>query len=525
MKNLIILLLLLTMKSYGQSMTLTPNGQQFSILNSNNNPFSNTSNGEESKLIYYTSENYYGKGFYYNYHDGIKWQWGKIKQSGENNLPQTAQVLSETISNNNLEGIGVTKTGSLHFDFEGWEKNITSNVGFNYSDSDPIYNNTGIDVIFWGGKISQCFGIPSVCNDVYTNTGKFYRYQASTWTNLPTIPTTPSVFAARANHTNAYANTLGKMIVWGGFDGTNYLNDMAIFTGTGNPAGGTWSRPSSNDSPNARAYHSAVTYSDPANSNQSKMIIWGGRNPSQAFNDGKIFTVSTISANNQWANTNISAGANTPTARYGHTAVLYNTAGDTKMVIWGGQNFGGSYLDNGAVYDVSTNSWSPMAALPNGVYYNEGTAICSTLAKLCIHASKYNTDNLGAIYTIETNTWATITDNEGPTLKNHSAIFHPSDNTKLLFFGGIDKTTNTANTKVYTYDITNAKWLEPMDLQPTITPTEITSKPHLIPIGTINDGKILVWQPPIRPIVINPSGFGGIYKPISDKTFFTFEKR
>lgn len=513
MKNLIILLLLLTMKSYGQSMTLTPNGQQFSIraLNFPNNNLST------SQVFYLNDENQTdGKGFY-------SWNgtaWVKIKQTGHNNIPQTAQILSETISNNNLEGIGITKTGSLHFDFEGWEKNITSNSGFNLSGSNPIYNNNGEDIIFWGGSATG-FCFPQPCNSTsYYKTGSFYSHRTDTWTALPTAP---AAFGVRANHTTAYSNFLAKMIIWGGFDGTNYLSDMAILTGTVNPENGVWSSPSSNNSPSPRAYHSAMVYPN-ANPNIAHMLVWGGKNGTQAFSDGKIFTINSTNNTTAWATTNI-ASANAPTARYDHSMAYYSFEGDIKMVIFGGKSFGGSYLDNGAIYDISANSWTPISTVPSGVYINDGTAFCSSNTLFVVHASKYNTENLGAILNIQNNTWTTITDINGPQLKNHSIRFHPLDFTKLVVIGGTDKSTNTANKKVYTYDLTNAKWLEPMDEQPTITPisTLALAKPFLMPVGTSIDSKLFVWKP--NGSTLLSGGIGGMYKPISDKTFFTFEKR
>jgi hypothetical protein len=460
-----------------------------------------------SHLIYSDDEIRNDGTGYYN-HNGSTWV--KVKQAGANNIPISGNILSETLNNNNLEGIGTTKTGIFRLNFEGWEKNITSNLGFGLSNSKPIYTNNGTSIIFWGGSTtSPCIGFGCVPTTTYYNTGKFYSYATDTWTNLPA-----STLSARSGHSMVWANTIAKMIIFGGYDGTNYLSNTAIMSNTLNPASGTWTNASSNNSPNERSGHSAIAYPDQSDpTNKSIMLIWGGKNGTTAFSDGKKFNTST-----GWFSTSINS-ATAPSARHNHIAVL--TSDNDKMVIFGGETFSGTDLDDGKVYDISADTWSPMAAVPSGVYVNDGSAICFTQAKICVHGSKFTGDNLGAVYTIQTNTWQTMTDENGPHLKNHSAIFHPLDHTKIVVMGGTNTDTNTLNTKVFTYDLTENKWLTPLEEQVSVTPS--FTKPFLIPIGTNLDSSIFAWKPSGSTLI--SISLGGIFKPISNKTFYTFKKR
>src|SRR5436190_19003045 len=62
-----------------------------------------------------------------------------------------------------------------------------------------------------------------------------------------------------------------------------------------------------------------------------------------------------------------------PEARYYHTAVWTGS----RMVVWGGYNQFGTYLNSGGRYDPSTDSWTPTNTIgaPAARYYH--TAVWS----------------------------------------------------------------------------------------------------------------------------------------------------
>ena len=59
--------------------------------------------------------------------------------------------------------------------------------------------------------------------------------------------------------------TGSEMIVWGGYNGSGYLNDGGRY----NPAANSWTAVTTTGAPAARAYHTAVWTG-------SEMIVWGG---------------------------------------------------------------------------------------------------------------------------------------------------------------------------------------------------------------------------------------------------------
>ena len=68
------------------------------------------------------------------------------------------------------------------------------------------------------------------------------------------------------------------MIVWGGFNTTNSLNDGGRF----NPASNSWVAVTTGGVPAARRQHTAVWTG-------SQMVVWGGFNDSNAVNDGERY--------------------------------------------------------------------------------------------------------------------------------------------------------------------------------------------------------------------------------------------
>jgi hypothetical protein len=88
------------------------------------------------------------------------------------------------------------------------------------------------------------------------------------------------------------------MIIWGGYNGTNYLNDGARFSPASNswigwiagsaigarynPASDSWTPVTTSGAPAGRYLHTAVWTG-------SEMIVWGGANGSGYYNDTFIY--------------------------------------------------------------------------------------------------------------------------------------------------------------------------------------------------------------------------------------------
>jgi hypothetical protein len=69
------------------------------------------------------------------------------------------------------------------------------------------------------------------------------------------------------------------MIVWGGYNGTNWFNTGGKY----NPTLDAWAATTTINAPSARYNHTAVWTG-------TEMIIWGGWNGTNAFGDGASLT-------------------------------------------------------------------------------------------------------------------------------------------------------------------------------------------------------------------------------------------
>jgi hypothetical protein len=99
-----------------------------------------------------------------------------------------------------------------------------------------------------------------------------------------------------------------------------------------NPVSNSWVATAVDaNTPPPRSRHTAVWTG-------TQMIIWGGNDVDEEFNDGGHYYPATDS----WTPT---ATAGAPSARYNHTAVWTGE----EMIVWSGRDESG-YLANGAVY-------------------------------------------------------------------------------------------------------------------------------------------------------------------------------
>ncbi len=196
---------------------------------------------------------------------------------------------------------------------------------------------TGAEMIVWGGDGPG----------TYENTGGRYYPATDSW--LPT--STTNAPTGRALHTAVWTGS--EMIIWGGVSTTGYTNTGGRY----DPVTDSWSSTSLTNAPSGRNYHTAIWTG-------SEMIVWGGYGcadpPTCSYSDDLETGGEYHPSTDSWSPTPL-AGA--PSKRRYHTAVW--TGGH--MIIWGGLGCDSStscttslYLNSGAYYDKTTDSWSPL---------------------------------------------------------------------------------------------------------------------------------------------------------------------
>jgi len=117
-------------------------------------------------------------------------------------------------------------------------------------------------MIIWGGY-----------NGTYLNTGATYDPATDTWAAISTTNAPSAKNGFNPTHTAVW--TGNKMLIWGGWDGSDFHDTGAAYS----PATDTWETITTINAPSGRALHGAVWTGN-------KMLIWGGEDESGYLNTG-----------------------------------------------------------------------------------------------------------------------------------------------------------------------------------------------------------------------------------------------
>src|SRR6476620_1678572 len=182
----------------------------------------------------------------------------------------------------------------------------------------------------------------------------------------------------------------------------------------------------------------------------SEMIVWGGlRSATSTYlDDGARYSPST----DTWTPT---SGIDTPTARAYHTAVWTGS----EMIVWGGYSQeGGGVLNSGGRYDPSTDSWTTTSTtnVPTG---RESDTAIWTGSEMIVWGG-YDISgfqvNTGGRYNAGTNSWTATSTNNAPSARvNQTAVWTGSE---MIIWGGYDGITRV-NTGAR-YDPETDSWTE-----------------------------------------------------------------
>jgi len=149
----------------------------------------------------------------------------------------------------------------------------------------------------------------------------------------------------------------------------------------------------------------------------------------------------------------------TPSARY--SAVYLNG----KIYKFGGViNNGAALTSNCEVYDIASNTWSPIASLPSGVglsaqsicVYNNKIYLCGGLKDLT--GSNLSTGQNFISYDPDTNTYTTLI---GCPMASHQAIYGILNTNKFYIIGGystLASSSSAINNKFCFYDFATNTW-------------------------------------------------------------------
>ncbi|MBN2383320.1 proprotein convertase P-domain-containing protein [bacterium] len=374
-------------------------------------------------------------------------------------------------------GYPLTNTGGRYNpSLDQW---ISTSTG-SYTPS-PRHNHSAVwdgqQMIIWGGWNWE--------TSTYYSSGSVYNPTLNEWNTIYASGSPPS---ARAYHTATMgARTFGTiMIIWGGYDGSTYLN-----TGSYLQNRVVWFEVSTSGSPPVgRVGHTAIW-------NGEHVVIAGGNDATSEFNDCRKYNLN----GDSW--TSIAAMAD---ARTNHTAVWTGE----KMIVWGGIQSGnflqsGEWNDayNDSVFiDLNTDNQPSARAYHTAVWTGNEMIIWGGRAEsgLCDDGGRYN-PNLDASLGYDTNEWIGMSTVNAPSARQDpEAVWTGAE---MIVWGGVDSVSPLN---------TGGRYLPAADLWLNIT-TENAPEARYVHTMIWTGTEMIAWGGGNGTATLNT---GGRYDPILD---------
>ncbi len=332
-----------------------------------------------------------------------------LQAGGQSGVPSGGMILSTNPSSANLLAAGYVSIGQFGSLTNGSSNGVGTNESWQApSPASPPSIRTDHTAIWTGSKMIVWGGYNGTS---YLNTGGIYDPAANTWTPTAVNGSIPGRDYQIALWTGS------EMLIWGGYlGGTNYANDGWRY----NPTANSWTAMAASGIP-GRDVPAAVWTG-------TEMIIWGGYNSGVNGGGAFLFDGARYSpVSNVWTHMNT---AGSPPARQFPAAIWTGS----EMVIWGGYG-DQTYLNDGWIYHPGTDTWTPISSngAPRARFLH---SVVWTGSQMIVwggvNAGGYLND--GGCYTPASDTWTSITTSGAPIgRKFHSAVWTGSE---MVIWGG-----------------------------------------------------------------------------------------
>jgi galactose oxidase-like protein len=303
---------------------------------------------------------------------------------------------------------------------EGWDNGSLDDLADARLGASVVW--TGHDVVIWGGER----GITPV------NQGSRYDPATDTWSETSHVGA-PS---ARANHSAVWTGS--RMIVWGGWATFEPFQNGGIY----DPESDAWAPLPTTGSATPRSHHFAAWIG-------SKMLVWGGDGGAGVLTSGELFDP----AAGSWSPVS-SLGA--PSHRFSSQVAWCGS----RLFVWGGTVGGVAPhvpLDDGALYDPATDTWSPVSSQGAPPSRFGGTAACAGDVAVVWGGFVGNAPiTSGGLFSPATNAWAPMSSTGAPT--GRSEYSSASTGEKLFIWGGFDFARGENVNDGAVYEVASDSW-------------------------------------------------------------------
>lgn len=357
---------------------------------------------------------------------------------------------------------------------------------------------------------------------VYANELWAYDPAANSWDySLPNFPGYSGVLERRIDFRMVWTGETGnsatsnRLIMYGGVKNTGepgcnagggdrVLNDGMIYNGNTNSWDTTVaalkSTAASPPAPGRRSqYYAAWTGDTGDPSTEYRMLVWGGCSPASSANMGAINGVCTDTSTgiNYLSNNGAVLNYNTSTANWQWTSIPsapisgrnspwpINVWTGRYFVVFSGLNSSGTFLNDGAIYDLKTNTWYPLSgpSFSGWAGKHAATGVLTKNNKIIIFAGQQGAveTKTGAILDVTnpaTPTWTQMTTVNAPVGRHYHIAYWTGD--AMLVWGGFAGSTRAGTGACY--DPVADQWTS------IVTPTVINGRTGFVSVWTGDSG-------------------------------------
>ncbi|WP_141732151.1 Kelch repeat-containing protein [Oligoflexus tunisiensis] len=305
----------------------------------------------------------------------------------------------------------------------------------------------------------------------YLNTAYSYDPASRQWTNL----NPPDWFTPRGQPNAIWTGS--EVLIWGGFDRSGDTTTWSFNGALYNPSTKVWTQV---NHPDFWKPAQALVTTYPLQTvvwTGDKAIVWGGYDTTgQSL--GAIFDPTTRT----WSRMAVTAQA--PRTLEGHSAVW---TGDS-MIVWGGYSGNNVVTDYGAIYNLATDSWKPIAGKGQGAPTARAghQAVWTGNAMVVISGGGVGTStdltSTGGLYYPATNTWTNYRSELMTERYGHRVVWNGEE---VLLIGGQSRRLATYFGEVYAFNPITLRWR--------ILPGSVTPPPRSFSSIVWTGSSALVW--------------------------------
>lgn len=182
-----------------------------------------------------------------------------------------------------------------------------------------------------------------------------------------------------------------------------------------------------------------------------KLVVWGGVDYIGTYlNSGGIFDG--VANPSTWTSTTIT---NAPSPRKGHCAAYVNGY----VFIWGGRD-NSSELGDGKLFDPTNNVWTDVSTTDAPSARSEAVCVALDDYRVLIWSGQAAGTNAsgGAIYDSYYDSWTSISNTNAPTGRSNATGLVMEDDDKVIIYGGHNITGNSDLNTGAIYDIGSDSW-------------------------------------------------------------------